>query len=101
MGERLLLTPAEAAEMLAVPKSTLLGMVRGGGIGYVRFGPRTVRIPPEELDRIANSWKTEPELRRVPRSQDWAVAAQATPAKSASRGRRWTGPPQPLRRDDR
>jgi len=39
MGERLLRTPAEAAEMLAIRKSRLLGMVRGGGIGYVRFIP--------------------------------------------------------------
>ena len=99
MGERLLLTPAEAAEMLAIPKSRLLGMVRGGGIGYVRFGPRTVRIPPEELNRVANSRKTDPVVRPVPAGQNRRPPAPATPRAPGRPRRRQTGPPQPVRRD--
>jgi hypothetical protein len=41
--------------MLTIPNSRLLAMISGRGIGYVRSGPRSVRIPPAKLDRIAKS----------------------------------------------
>jgi excisionase family DNA binding protein len=100
MGEQLLLTPAEAAAMLAIPKSRLLAIVRGGGIACVRFGPRTVRIPPSEVERVANSWRDEPEPRRALQARDRRPPPVTQPAPGRRR-RRQTGPPQPLRRVDR
>ena len=46
-----LLTPDEAAEMLAVPRSTVLAMARGGGLPAVKVG-RVWRFPEVAL----NAW---------------------------------------------
>ena len=50
-------TPMQAAELLSVGKNTIYGLIAGGEIGVVRLG-RLIRIPREELERLAA--RTEP-----------------------------------------
>ncbi len=100
MGERLLRTPAEAAEMLAIRKSRLLGMVRGGGIGYVRFIPSG---PCGSRPRNSTASPTAGRLirwcGRFQLARTDAHPAPATPRAPGRPRRRQTGPPQPIRRD--
>ena len=45
-------TPMQAAEMLGVGKNTIYGLISAGEIGVLRLG-RLIRIPRQELDRLA------------------------------------------------
>jgi excisionase family DNA binding protein len=50
---RLLLRVAEAAEVLAISRSSLYQLMSSGEVRTVRLG-RTVRIPRRELERLAS-----------------------------------------------
>ena len=54
---RLLLRVAEAAEMLAISRSSLYQLVAAGEVRTVRLG-RVVRIPRRELERLAEPFRT-------------------------------------------
>ena len=45
-----LLTPDEASDVLGVPRSRVLALVRSRSLGAVKLGPRTVRIPREAIE---------------------------------------------------
>jgi excisionase family DNA binding protein len=51
---RLLLRVAEAAEVLAISRSSLYQLMSSGEVRTVRLG-RTVRIPRRELERLASA----------------------------------------------
>ena len=48
----------QAAEMLAVSPEFLEKMYRAGSLRVVRLGPRVVRIPEEELNRLCREGVT-------------------------------------------
>jgi excisionase family DNA binding protein len=48
-----LLAPEQAALALNVSRDRLLALVRAGTIAAVRLGPRTIRVPSSEIDRLA------------------------------------------------
>ena len=52
-------TPMQAAELLSVGKNTIYGLIAAGEIGVVRLG-RLIRIPREELERLAARTETHP-----------------------------------------
>ena len=54
---RLLLRVAEAAEVLAISRSSLYQLMSAGEVRTVRLG-RTVRIPRQELERLADPFRT-------------------------------------------
>ena len=56
---RLLLRVAEAAEMLAISRSSLYQLMSAGEVRTVRLG-RTLRIPRRELERLAEAGPGEP-----------------------------------------
>ncbi len=55
-----LLTVAEAANQLALSRSTLYNLMDRGELAYVRIG-RTRRIPRDELDRLIRDSLVGPE----------------------------------------
>ena len=54
-----LLDYAAAAEWIGVPESMLRSWVQQRRIPHHRFGPRTVRFAPEDLERFVQGSKIE------------------------------------------
>lgn len=57
-NDRLLLTPKQAAEALAISPRKLWAMTAGGEIPNVRIGQRSVRYPIEDLRDYIDRQKT-------------------------------------------
>ena len=49
-----MLTKAEAAERLGVTPNFVAGLIKCGKLRAVTLGPRTVRVPEAEIDRLMN-----------------------------------------------
>ena len=45
--------PSEVADLLAIPRHLVYRMVREGRMKAVRYGLRIIRIPREEIERVA------------------------------------------------
>jgi len=50
-------TPMQAAELLGIGKNTIYGLIAAGDIGVLRLG-RLIRIPRQELERLATRTET-------------------------------------------
>jgi excisionase family DNA binding protein len=103
-----LLTSAQVAEMLAVPRSRVDALARGRAIAFVEFGPRTRRFTLEAVEEyiarriVGTREETGEEIqRRRQRIQAHGKARQAVVRDRHRRvdARRPAGPPIPLRRD--
>lgn len=111
MTEPLLLTPDEAAAMLRVTRARVLALVRGGAIGSVKVGERTIRIPRSALDLYirgaynpardeegASKSARQRAGVRLPRGRRTPEASVVRDRDSRVDARRRSGPPIPIRR---
>ena len=91
MPEPALLTPDQVAERLGVRRARVLALVRGGAIGVVRLGPRTVRFRPSDVEAYIDRQR-RPAIEERRNSQR-AAGAYRSPQPASGRAA-----PMPLRR---
>jgi excisionase family DNA binding protein len=56
--KRLLVRPAEAADLIGVSRSTMYALIASGAVRSVRIDGRMIRIPLTELERLATDCAT-------------------------------------------
>lgn len=63
MQDEKFITYADVARRLGVPVGSLYGIVKRGEIPYLRFGPRTIRFDPVEIERWVKTHQMEARAR--------------------------------------
>ena len=84
-SDPLLLTPAEAAELLRVGRTTIYALMKAGDLRPVHIG-RSCRLPRAELERYVRSLGSASETAPTPTGQFEATGSSRPRMRATQRG---------------